>query len=189
MRMSEPALLHSAQQDPVTGGAKKWMPYVIVGLGALAYANSLGGPFIYDDLDSVPNNLQIRHLWPLRKAISAPPMTTVSGRPVVCLSLALNYAISGLNVWSYHAFNIAVHLASALLLFAIVNRTLLRPVFAGRFERAAPWLAAASTTLWMLHPIQTEAVTYVIQRTELLVGFFFLLTLYCALRSWSSRHP
>lgn len=164
----------------------RWLLAAVVGVGVLAYASGLSGPFIFDDISSIPDNQNIRQLWPLSRAMSAPPLTTVSGRPTVCLSLALNYAIGGLSVQGYHAFNLAIHLGSALLLLGIIRRTLLTPTLAGRFERAAPWLAAASAAIWMLHPLQTEAVTYVIQRTELLMGFFFLLTLYCAIRGWAS---
>src|SRR5437763_1104911 len=104
MRMAENDPEDVLNADPADSAPPKWLPFVIVGLGVLAFANSLGGPFIFDDIDSIPKNPQIRHLWPLRQAMAAPPMTSVSGRPVVCLSLAMNYAISGLNVWSYHVF-------------------------------------------------------------------------------------
>lgn len=153
----------------------------MVGLGVLAYANSFGVPFLFDDLTSIPNNPNIRSLWPLSDAVKAPPQVTVAGRPIVSLSLALNYAFDGLNVRGYHAFNLAVHLVSALLLSAIVRRTL-----AGRgYGDAAPWLGLGTASLWMLHPLQTEAVTYVVQRTELLMGVFYLLTLYGAIRGWT----
>ena len=158
---------------------------LILAAGILAYADSFAGPFIFDDLSSIPDNPNIRRLWPPWRAMVAPPQSTAAGRPVVSLSLALNYAIGGLNVRGYHVFNLAVHLLSALVLFAIVRRTLRSPRFAGRWERAAPWLGAATAMFWMLHPLQTEAVTYVIQRTELLMGLFYLLTLYCAIRGFA----
>jgi len=159
-------------------------PTVIVAAVLLAYANGLTGPFIYDDIDSIPANNHLHGLWPLRSALSAPPRSSVSGRPIVCLSLALNYSLGGLNVRGYHVFNIAVHLACALLLFGIVRRTLVSPVFAGRFDRAALPLATATALIWSVHPLQTEAVTYIIQRTELLMGLFYLLTLYSSIRGW-----
>ncbi|MGB9623938.1 MAG: tetratricopeptide repeat protein [Phycisphaerae bacterium] len=168
------------------GGARLTLlcPAVIAAAVLLAYANSLTGPFIYDDIDSIPANDHLRGLWPLRAALSAPPRSTVSGRPIVCLSLALNYSLGGLNVRGYHVFNIAVHLACALLLFGIVRRTLVSPVFAGRFDPAALPLATATALIWGVHPLQTEAVAYIIQRTELLMGLFYLLTLYSSIRGW-----
>ena len=90
----------------------------------------------------------------------------------MCLSLAVNYVFGGLNPLGYHLFNLAIHLSSAFLLLGVIRRALLAPNFAGRFEQTAPWLAAAAATIWMLHPLQTEAVTYIIQRTELLMALF-----------------
>lgn len=161
-----------------------WLSAAIVGAGLLVYANALLGPFIFDDVDSISDNQHIRTLWPLGQAMSAPPQGTLAGRPIVSLSLAFNYAVGGLNVWGYHAVNVAIHLLSALLLFGIVRRTLLSPGLAGRWKRSASWLAAVSAAIWVVHPLQTEAVTYVVQRTELLMGLFYLLTLYCAIRGW-----
>ena len=120
--------------------------------------------------------------------MSAPFATTVSGRPVVCLTLALNYALGGLNVWGYHALNLAVHLLCALVLFGILRRTLEGATLRDRFGSAAVWLAAAITLIWEVQPLQTESVTYIVARTELLMGLFLLLTLYCTLRSSQSPH-
>ena len=78
---------------------------------------------------------------------------------------------------------------SAMLVWAIVRRTLLLPYFGGRFNESAGWLAMAVAMLWALHPLQTEAVTYVVQRAESLMGLFYLLTLYLAIRALDSPTP
>lgn len=140
----------------------------------LAYSNAYFVPFIYDDLESIAANPHIRHLWP----VVVPPQTALSGRPLVSFSLALNYAVSGLGVWSYHLFNLIIHVANALLLFAILRRT----------PRVTAWIAVAAALTWAVHPVNTEAVTYITQRTELLAAFFLLLTLYCTIRSAQARH-
>src|SRR4051812_21215789 len=86
---------------------------VIVLAGLAAYHNSLGGPFIFDDPSSIVSNPTIRSLWPPWAPLSPPNAAiTVQGRPILNFSLALNYAISGANVWSYHALNIAIHLCA-----------------------------------------------------------------------------
>src|SRR6185369_8786768 len=108
--------------------------------------------------------------------------TTVSGRPLVNLSLALNYAISGSNVWSYHALNILIHLAAGLVLFGLVRRTLSTFNF-----QASTASACAVALLWTLHPLQTESVTYVVQRAESLMGLCYLLTLYGFIRGTECR--
>lgn len=167
----------------------RWLPLVPIVAGVIVYAGSFAGPFIFDDLTSIPENPHVRQLWPPWEALTAPPNSTVVGRPIVSLSLALNYALGGFNVWGYHAFNLTIHLLTALLLFGVVRRTLQSQAFRERFERSASWLAMVVATIWTVHPLQTDAVTYVIQRTELLVGLFYLSTLYCFIRGCHSSKP
>lgn len=162
------------------------MAVLLVATGICAYHNSLQGPFIFDDGPSIPENPHLHHLWPIGDALSAPPYSTVNGRPVVCLTLALNYALGKSDVWGYHAFNLAIHLASALVLFGILRRTFAGEILGDRFGTGSVRLAAAIALIWVVHPLQTESVTYVVQRTELLMGLFLLLTLYCTLRGSES---
>src|SRR5215213_888785 len=93
-------------------------------LTAAAYVNSFGGPFIFDDIDAVQENPHIRALWPLWQAAKAPKDTTLSRRPVTTLTFALNYALSGPKVTSYHALNLLIHVAAGLALYGVVRRTL-----------------------------------------------------------------
>ncbi len=168
--------------------AQRFILVLVIAAGVWAYHNSFRAPFIFDDTAAISGNPHIRHLWPIRDAMSAPLASAVSGRPVVCLTLALNYAVGGWNVWGYHALNLTVHLLSALALFGILRRTFEGATLRDRFGGAAGWLAAAITLIWEVHPLQTESVTYVVQRTELLMGLFLLLTLYCTLRCSQSPH-
>jgi tetratricopeptide (TPR) repeat protein len=151
-------------------------PVLIVGALLVAYVNSLAAPFILDDLRSIVRNVHIRHLWPLGNTIQD------TSRPVVHLSLALNYALDGYNVAGYHAFNLAVHMLAALTLFGIARRTL-----DAHYGASARWLAVIIALVWALHPLQTQSVTYVIQRAESLMGLFYLLTLYCFIRGTHSE--
>jgi glycerol uptake facilitator-like aquaporin len=125
-------------------------------------------------------------LSPIWEAVSAPPQSTVAGRPIVSLTLALNYAVGRLDVWSYHAFNLIWHIANALLLFGITRRTLSRADCA---DNEAAGLAFAIALVRTVHPLLTERVTYVVQRTELLMSSFMLLTLYCVIRNWQNSAP
>jgi Flp pilus assembly protein TadD len=98
----------------------------------------------------------------------------VAGRPLVAYTLALNYALCGLDVRCYHATNILLHLLCACLLFSVLRRSLVTA------SHPHPrWIALAASLLWVVHPLSTESVTYVVNRTELLVSLFYLLTLYC----------
>jgi tetratricopeptide (TPR) repeat protein len=155
---------------------------LIVAAALAGYSNSLRGPFVFDDC-AIPDNRTIRELWPIWQVLLPPTdRTSVDRRPVTNLSLALNYALGGTEVYGYHVFNLAAHVLAALTLFGVLRRTLLLPVFADRLGRAATPLALVATLIWTVHPLQTNAVTYIIQRTEVLAGLFYLLTLYCVIR-------
>jgi hypothetical protein len=158
----------------------------------VVYGRSLDAPFIYDDVNSVETNETIRSLWPLigdaqnRGPLYTPQFAPTSARPIANLSLALTYQISGLNPIGHRAFNLMLHFFCAVLVGAIVRRTLRLDFFNGRFESVADWLALATALLWTLHPLQTEAVVYITQRTELTAAFFYLATLYCSMRYWAA---
>ncbi len=145
----------------------------------LAYGNSVSAPFVFDDHLSITENAAIRQLWPLGTPLSPPSGNglTVEGRPILNLSLALNYAISGNSPWSYRVVNVAIHAAAALLLFGLIRRTLI-----SLHLRPATLIAGSAALLWAVHPLQTESVTYIIQRTESLAGLFYLATLYFSCR-------
>ena len=147
---------------------------ILAAAAIAAYANSLSGPLLYDDKPTIAENPSIRQ-W--TTALLPPNDTTASGRPILNLSLAANYAIGGTSVWGYHAFNLAVHVLAGLALFGIVRRTLVQ-----RSDPAGTAIAFSTSLLWLLHPLQTESVTYVVQRAESLMGLFYLLTLYCFIR-------
>ena len=165
---------------------------LLAGVVWMLYGRSLDAPFICDDTQSIVENESIRQLWPLWGDTDQPgPLRPAQdlptcGRPLVNFSLALNHYFGGLQPYGYHLLNIAVHLLNVLLLAALVRRTLRLPYFAGRFDEAAGMLAFAAALLWAVHPLATEAVAYTTQRTELLVGFFYLATLYASLRYWQT---
>jgi tetratricopeptide (TPR) repeat protein len=154
----------------------------------LVYARSFGGPFIFDDLTSIPDNPNIRRLWPITVPLSPPPeLGALGGRPLVSLSFAVNYALGGLDVRGYHALNLALHVLSTLLLWRIAARSLASPALLGR--HGGEGTAFAIALLWGVHPLLSEPVTYIVQRTELMMGAFYLSTLYCALRAWTDPRP
>ena len=120
---------------------------------------------------------------------SAPIQSAVAGRPVVSLSLAINFAVGGLEPWGYHAWNLCVLVFSALLLAAILRRAFGLAVVPSAIREAGDRLAFACALVWLVHPLQTEVVEYVTQRTESMMGFFYLLTMYAAMRSMLDPAP
>jgi tetratricopeptide (TPR) repeat protein len=167
--------------------ARSWPPRwlavacLVVGV-TLAYWNSLEAPFLFDDTGAVLHNPTIRRLASLTALNPPSDGSTTTGRPVANFSFAINYAISGENNWSYHALNVAIHALAALTLMGIVRRALSGSFLRSRFGAAAPWLAFLTALLWALHPLQTESVVCIAQRTESLCGLFYLLTLYTFIR-------
>jgi tetratricopeptide (TPR) repeat protein len=160
----------------------------ILAAGIAAWSNSFNGAFIFDDLYAIQNNPTLLH-FPAWQNFAPPAARAVSRRPVVNLTFAINYAIGGLDVRGFHAGNLLIHLLAALALFGVVRRTLTAAPLSERFGGAASGLAMAVALIWAVHPLLTESVSYLTQRTECLMGLFLLLTLYSAIRSASSERP
>ena len=167
--------------EPVAGLG--WRAVVIVVAGFLAYANSFAGPFILDDVLSIVENDQIREWRELGTVLFPERELPTAGRPLVNFSFAVNYALDGLNVRGYHLLNLIYHLVSGLLVFGIVRRTLRQSRLKERFGGTSLNLGFAAALLWTLHPLNSEAVNYLTQRTELMMGLFYLLTVYASVRA------
>ncbi len=163
---------------------------VALGLAAaLAYANSFAGEFIYDDLNSLRDNPCLRSPASLAHAVSLPLWSTgatLDARPVLAMSFAANFALHELGLAGYHLANLAIHLAAGLVLFALLRHTLRLPALRGPWAARADWLAFTAALLWLVHPLQTESVTYIVQRAESLAGLLTLLTLYAAARAFAA---
>jgi hypothetical protein len=161
-----------AQNSPMWRG---WPLVLALICGAAAYSNSLNGPFLFDDIDAMHNISQGRTDSP----------TTLSGRPILRLTFRLDYAVGGMNPCVYHVTNLLIHVACGAILFGVVRRNLSDArAWRGAFEHSSHWLAGAVVAIWLVHSLNTEAVTYVIQRAESLAGLFYLLVIYCLIRDW-----
>jgi tetratricopeptide (TPR) repeat protein len=144
---------------------------LIAVIGLFAYFNSLHGAFVLDDgvFLSDPN-------------LAHPFQSVMVRRPVIALSLWLNYRLDGGNPRGYHLLNLTVHVLAAMILFDLVRRTLLLPHFGGRFDPWGGWVALVTSLVWLVHPLQTQSVTYIVQRCESMMGLFFLLSLWAFVR-------
>jgi tetratricopeptide (TPR) repeat protein len=149
--------------------------------GLISYWGTLKGPFVYDDLRAIVQNESIRleHLG-LSNLLKAAFSGASARRPVAGLSLALNYYAGGYSPWGFHAFNIAVHMLNGVLVY-ILALILLKgfntPLDDPETGLLTPAKASAlmAALLFTLHPIQTQAVSYVIQRMTSLATAFYLL--------------
>ncbi len=174
----EPDMSRSDRPRPRGRG---WLAVLLAILALAVYANNLRGPFILDDVAWVMFNQNIRALRPWWQPLAH------TSRPVVQWSLAANYAMGDLHPLGYHVVNDVLHAMTALALFGVVRRTLRTERLAPRFGQAADGLGFAAALLWALHPLDTESVTYVVQRAECMVGLFAMLTLYCVIRGATAR--
>jgi Flp pilus assembly protein TadD len=156
-------------------------------LGILAYGNSLHGAFVFDDIQQIQDNPAIRQLGRYlagEAGYLAPP-----NRFVAYLSFALNHRLGGPAPEGFHLVNLSVHLLNGLLVFCLVLLSFRTPrlresSLAGR----APAVAFAAGALFVTHPIQTQAVSYVVQRITSLAALFYLaaIALYLSSRLTSS---
>ena len=189
-----------AESEASRFACRSWLAARLLGamvLGAilvLVYYPAAGGPFVFDDAGTIVDNPSIRQLWPLvGDDVNPGPLlpsetSAVHGRPLVNLTFAANYSWGKLDPSGYRIVNLVFHFLSTVLLWAIVARTLRLEYFKRAFDGIAELLAFAAALLWMLHPLNTECVVYVTQRTELMMGMFYLATLYGSIRYWNTKY-
>jgi tetratricopeptide (TPR) repeat protein len=157
---------------------------LVIAAVSIAYSDSFRGEMVYDDTGSLEQNPEIRSIVPHQYSDQ---LTSIAGRPVLRFTFAVNYALGGLDVRIYHVTNFAIHIACCLLVYGIIRRMLVQQrTWGNRFIHSAPWLAAAVAGLWGVHPLNTEAVTYIVQRAESLASMFYLLVIYCVIRAADS---
>lgn len=159
--------------------ARPWFQFLLLAvLGGISYSNTLHVPFVFDDRTSIVANPVITDLGGF---LSGAGLAYNARRFVGYLSFALNYRVGGLNVTGYHVVNLLIHISAACLL-TVLGRLALRiltlrqqPDAEGKLRvELLPLLAAL---LFVAHPIQTQAVTYVVQRLASLATLFYLLSL------------
>jgi tetratricopeptide (TPR) repeat protein len=151
---------------------------LILVLVAIGYGNSLDGSFHLDDQNVTADSaLHLRELSPAALAGAL-----WHGRPVASLTFALNYYWGEHRVSGYHLVNVAIHAATALALYAFLVLLFDLPRARERIGDLAAPLALGAGLLWAVHPAQTQAVTYVVQRMTSLAAVFYLLALIAYLR-------
>lgn len=147
--------------------------------GIIVYLNSFNGDFVYDDERHILLNPDIRSLFPLWRSMIAELNVT---RPLIGLTFAINYAIGEYNPFSYHLFNLIIHLISSLAIFGIIRRLCLNKDMPAWIQQYAIYIAGTSALLWVVHPLNVQAVTYITQRFQSMMGMFYFLTVYASIR-------
>jgi tetratricopeptide (TPR) repeat protein len=157
---------------------------LIAVLGFIAYSNTFNVPFVLDDRQNIVENQTIRNLEHFIKPSNAESFTgfvhypKLKSRFIGYLSFALNYRLHGLNVRGYHMTNLAIHLLNGVLYYVFVVLTFKAPLIEGSpLRKRAGLIALFSALLFVSHPVQTQAVTYIVQRFSSLAAMFYLLSL------------
>jgi tetratricopeptide (TPR) repeat protein len=155
---------------------------LITAVGLLAYSNTFDVPFHFDDKDAIVKNPVIKNLGNF--FLHTGGYEYNPRRFLGYLTFALNYSIGGLDVTGYHVVNLAVHIINALLVYALVLLTFRTPALrASSLSSYAGLLALCAALFFVVHPIQTQAVTYIVQRFTSLTALFYLLSL-CLYVKW-----
>jgi len=149
---------------------------MFAGLPLLVYLNSLQNPLHYDDVHSIVENPHIRTLSNIPAFFADPTLFSKEPdnamyRPLLLTTFAVNHAVSGYEVWSYHLVGIVLHLVCVILVGAIGKRLM-------GSEKAA----GLAALVFGLHPIHTEPINYISSRSEVLAGCFMLLGFWAFLR-------
>ena len=159
-----PVALETPADRQVSGAKPLAMLLLVAVAAACIYSNTFSVPFQFDDESNIIDNPLIRDLGNF--------LDFAGTRYVGFLSFALNYRFGGLNVFGYHLVNILIHITNGLLVYSLVS-LLIKAVPGDRFP--VPWVAFAASLLFVVHPVQTQAVTYIVQRFASLMTLFYLL--------------
>ncbi len=162
------------------GGPPSSLLLGILAISAAAvFLNGFSGAFVFDDLIWIVRNDSVHSPWP-------PDWMTFGRRPVVNFTLAVNFAMNRLETPGYHFANLVIHVLAGFTLFGIVRRTMLGPRMDSARAGSAAWFAFSVALIWLVHPLQTQSVTYIVQRGESMMGLFYLLIIYCLIRGMGS---
>jgi hypothetical protein len=142
-----------------------------------AYANSFHVPFTFDDFRSISDSNFVKDLGNFTEFWKS-DSHEVKVRTVAYLSLAINYAVHSNEVFGYHVVNFCIHSLSALLVYLLVLTCFRTPLLrASPLLQVSGWIALFSALLFACHPVQTEAVTYIVQRITSLATLLYLFAL------------
>ena len=159
--------------------------FLIVIAGIAAHSNSFHCAFIFDDNPNITENLRIRNLWDIHSWWSFNPR-----RPIGFLTFALNYHFNELNVWGYHLVNLLIHLTNGILVYWLIKQTFQTPAIKGKYDsKIQMMIPLFAALLFIVHPIMTEAVTYIVQRLVSFATLFYLLSLNMYIKGRLSDKP
>ena len=189
-------VIYIMNDSPIAGSDVQGPKYELLLLTFLAivvfflYAKTLTADFIFDDWHNIRNNPYIRltQLSP-QSLIRAAHQSPSPSRPFAYMSFALNYFVHGYNAKGFHLVNILIHIANGMLLYFLIGTTLRTPALYPRYStyRWAPFFTAF---IWLVHPLHTQSVSYIVQRMNSMAAMFYVLSmlLYAQARMAEGKH-
>lgn len=153
------------------------MLFLLIMSAVLLYSNTLEAPFYFDDEQNIVQNPYIRLTeLTFKKIVQAGFESPASQRPIANISFALNYYFDRYNVIGYHVVNIMIHIVNGILLYFLTKTTLSLSSLRAR-DKPYSRIAFFTALIWLVHPIQIQSVTYVVQRMNSMSAMFFTLSL------------
>ncbi|MFT5728438.1 MAG: Tfp pilus assembly protein PilF [Desulforhopalus sp.] len=149
---------------------------IFIVIGTLIYGNSLNVPFYLDDIHNLNNSALRIEKFSVDSILQALSGGHLQTRPVSNLSFALNYLLDGFDVQGYHFLNIILHICSSIFLFLLLRATLFLPVNREKYGGFSS-IAFLTALLWLVHPVGTQSVTYIVQRMNSMAAMFYLLSM------------
>jgi len=147
-------------------------------IASLLYSNSLEAPFVFDDTQNIKRNTSLRinkiTIDTLGKAVFE--IETNSLRPIPRITFALNYYYHQYRLKGYHLVNTFIHIVSSITLYFFIKTTLSIPSMRARYNHPDA-IAFFSTLIWLVHPLHTQSVTYIVQRMNCMSAMFYLLSI------------
>ncbi|MBU4286663.1 MAG: hypothetical protein KKI12_00630, partial [Proteobacteria bacterium] len=154
--------------------------FLISAIATIIYSNSFDCSFHFDDQPAIVENYAI-HRFDLKEIFST------STRPILDLTFAINYYFGKLNVFGYHLVNLLLHISNGIMLYLIILWTAALPSIKEKYQERSYRIALYASLIFISHPIQTQAVTYIVSRSSVLATTFYLLTLLLFIRAESSE--
>ena len=162
---------------------KDWVAIaLLIIVGCIGYLNSFDVPFHFDDESNIKDNIGLKlEAFTPGELEQVFTKSLIRTRPVSNFSFALNYYLGGHRVQGYHLVNLMVHILAGIFLFYLVRHTLGLPINRAQYKNGT-LIALFSALIWLVHPLATQSVTYIVQRMNSMSAMFFLLAMLCFAR-------
>lgn len=145
---------------------------------AVVYSNTLQAPFYFDDWKNIQANSHIQlNSFSVQGLLDAGFRSFSSNRPVANISFALNYLFGQFDTTGYHIVNIMVHIGAGIFLYLFLQTTFSLPLLRTTYEQKAGWVPFVTALVWLVHPLQIQSVTYIVQRMNSMAAMFYVLAL------------